>query len=70
MNVKIKKTDGTMLKQGDVPDHSGISIKQLLPLREVALNESISNFNNTIGRQAEQWSALSDDISESIEAGK
>lgn len=59
-----------MLKQGDVPDHSGISIKQLLPLREVALNESISNFNNTIGRQAEQWSALSDDISESIEAGK
>ena len=34
------------------------------------MQQSLNGFNSAISRQAEQWSALNDEIADSIEAGK
>lgn len=70
MSDEIVKPDGTIFKPVDIANHFGLSKEQLNSLYRSISDETLYGFNSAVSRQAEQWSALSDEISESIGAGK
>ena len=70
MSNDIVRPDGSVLKPVNIADHFGITQEQLNTFQERISQDSLNGFNSVIAKQAEQWSALNDELFESVEAGK